>query len=153
MNLQETTTMLDDSLSQARSIAWDLYTEGEKIPGVCENRSQYRLAKRIARKMQNDSGKNSLILCAVVEHVRVYGGSEEGGWWRNISQVVEVKQVFRWQRATSVLRDFKKGYICSRFGIYSCGNQGQPDYTFHCVSSDEELEGLDNSREPVGPWC
>lgn len=68
---------------------------------------------------------------------RHYGGPEEGGWWYDHTEVVDVRRVFGTSAVLGVLESFRNEYPVKRHNRNSVLGTG--DYEFLVCTCDEEI--------------
>lgn len=58
---------------------------------------------------------------------RHYGGSEEGSWYYNNYNVLEVNKAFTFKQGLKLARKLKQNYPQPKYNRYSCANRGEQD--------------------------
>lgn len=90
------------------------------------------------RKVETAKGIQPPFLIVVSGISRHYGGPEEGGWWYNTTEIVEVRKVHTISAAHRHLRELKELYPQPRFGIGSAANRGESEYEMGCFYGEND---------------
>ena len=69
---------------------------------ACERRNA-----RARRRARIDAGHCDPIYIAALETTRHYGGPEEGGWYYDWTDVVEVRRAYDWRAALRAIRELR----------------------------------------------
>lgn len=92
------------------------------------------------------SGRVPPMYAAVVKVDQVYGGPQEGGWYHDVSEVLEVRRAYGFRSLLAVVRDLFSEYeTCARGRSSVIGGS---DVFVYLTHNEHQLEGLDNTREP-----
>lgn len=79
------------------------------------------------RRKANAEGRVLPFYLVVEGTSRHYGGPEEGGWWYDWHEVLEVRKAFTLEEGLRQMRALREEYPQPRYNRYSCANRGQPD--------------------------
>jgi len=93
-----------------------------KVNGICKVCDMYD-----ARKAALKDGRVRPFYLVVEGTSRHYGGPEEGGWWYDWHEVLEVRRAFTLEEGLRQMRDLRDSYPQPRYNRYSCANRGEPD--------------------------
>jgi hypothetical protein len=123
---------------------------GRSYPDPKPIGNAWKLAKRMIRKQdRGDKGRVLPIYVAVQEVTRHYGGPEEGGWWYNWTETVDVYQAWNARDALAMLRELKDEYQDPRYGIYSCANRGEGEYHFVIAHDPSFWTEHESTKRPI----
>lgn len=90
--------------------------------GVCQVCDLYE--KRQAHLREGRVDPFYLVVSGTSRH---YGGPEEGGWWYNWTEILEVRRAFTFQEGLRQARELRDKYPQPKYDIYSCANDGEPN--------------------------
>lgn len=80
---------------------------------------------------------------------RHYGGPEEGGWWYDWHEVLEVRQAFTLAGALKQMRELRDNYPQPRYNRYSCANRGEADTRIVlCYGEDDPRWPTETKQRP-----
>lgn len=82
----------------------------------------------------------------VVEINRLYGGPEEGGWYYNAWEVVDVREVWGWRAGMAAVRALREDWPSDPRGIYSV--IGGPEYRVGCCATTADLPDAYPAERP-----
>lgn len=74
---------------------------------------------RLARNATVATGKLDPFYIAAIGISRAYGGPEEGGWYYDVTQHLEVRQAYTWRQGLRHARELKELYPTCKRGRYS----------------------------------
>lgn len=117
--------ILNDIYAAQDAIYRELDT-GDVFPSLCQVDNCWALAKRLQRAESRKPGQTLPIYVALQETSRHYGGPEEGGWWYNLTETIEVYRFWSARDALVKVRELRKENPSPRYDIYSAANQGEP---------------------------
>lgn len=69
---------------------------------------------------------------------RAYGGPEEGGWWYDITEVIEVRRAFGFKDGFAHAKELRNKHAQPEYNRYSMANHGEPDVYIRCVYSEDD---------------
>lgn len=101
--------------------------------GVCAVCDMYEARKEAVAK-----GKMLPFLIVVTGTSRHYGGPEEGGWWYDRDEVLEVRRAFTFEQGLRHARELREEYPAPRYNRFSCANRGEPDVHIRCVYGEND---------------
>lgn len=90
--------------------------------GVCKVCDMYD-----RRKAASAEGRMLPFLVVAWQISRHYGGPEEGGWWYDWTEVVDVRKAHTMSEGLRQARKLKAEYPQPRFNRFSCANRGEGD--------------------------
>ena len=100
-----------------------------------------RKKKRFARIERNkETGSLEPFFIVVIGTSRIYGGPEEGGWWDNRSEIIDVAQVYGPRHGIRVAKKFREENPQPKYGIYSCANRGEPEISIRAYNKPEDWD-------------
>lgn len=100
----------------------------------------WQLEKQAARRERNSKVERGEVVpfyVAAIGMDRCYGGPEEGGWWYDVTTVLQVFKVWDWEQAHTRAKELKEEYPTCPRGRYSVIG-GQDTY----VRTFRKLEDL-----------
>jgi hypothetical protein len=100
------------------------------------------------RKADVSGGKQPSFLVVAYGVSRHYGGHEEGGWWYDRTEVIDVRKAHTLAGGLRHARDLRGEYPPPRFNRYSAANHGAPDVYVRCVYSEADRRMPEDS--PLG---
>lgn len=77
---------------------------------------------------------------------RHYGGPEEGGWWYDHVEILEVRMAFTWKRGLKHARELRDKYPQPRYGIGSCANRGEPEVSIRTYYDESQFPEATHGR-------
>lgn len=100
-----------------------------------------------AQDLLGTDGEKLQVYYVAVSHMdRRFGGPEEGGWWYDWREVVDVRKVFGTEGVIRILEKIGEEYPIPRYSRGSVlGNAG--DYEFTVCTTHEEIPE-DTKRRP-----
>lgn len=110
--------------------------------------------KQLSVQKRRDAmaGGQVLPLFAVVVHTtRRYGGPEEGGWYEDFCEVIEVRRAWGFRSLLKAVRELRASHETDRYGMSSCAGNGS-DTDIVLVRYERTIESLDNTRDEREPW-
>lgn len=88
-----------------------------------------------ARQRDMSSGKQPAFFIVAYGVSRHFGGREEGGWWYDNVNVIEVRKAFTLRDGLRHAHELKAEYEQPRYNRFSAANRGEPDIYIRCVYS------------------
>lgn len=99
---------------------------------------QHETADRLAEIRQ---GKLPPMYAVAVRTTRHYGGPEEGGWYFDHTDVIDVRRAFTFRSLLATVRALQAEHDTDQRGRHSVlGNQG--DVTIYLTRNEHQIEGL-----------
>jgi hypothetical protein len=95
---------------------------GDEQESVCKVCDMYD-----KRKLANAEGRKLPYLVVAWQISRHYGGAEEGGWWYDWCEVVDVREAHTMAEGLRQARKLKEEYPQPRFNRFSAANRGEGD--------------------------
>lgn len=95
-------------------------TPYERVQQIYENNRDnfdftIELARRLERQERSKNGK-VLPIYVVAEGIsRACGGPEEGGWWYDVTEILEVRKCWDWKTAKQHAKELKELYPPPRY--------------------------------------
>lgn len=93
-----------------------------RVNGICQVCDLYDSRKRALKE-----GRVRPFYLVVEGISRHYGGPEEGGWWYDWREVLEVRRAFTLSEGLRQMRQLREEYPQPRYNRYSCANRGEPE--------------------------
>ncbi len=80
---------------------------------------------------------------------RHYGGPEEGGWWYDWHEVLEVRKAFTLEQGLFHARKLREQYPQPRYNRFSCANRGESDTRIVlCYGEDDPRWPTESTQRP-----
>lgn len=80
---------------------------------------------------------------------RLYGGPEEGGWYYDWHEILEVRKAYTLEQGLAHARTLKETYPQPRFNRFSCANRGEPDTRIvFCYGEDDPRWPTETKQAP-----
>lgn len=112
--------------------------------GVCQVCDMYD-----RRQRDLAAGKVRPFYIVVEGTSRHYGGPEEGGWWYDWHEVLEVRKAFTFEQGLRQARALKEEYPQPRYNRYSCANRGEADTRIvFCYGEDDPRWPTESTQRP-----
>ena len=79
---------------------------------------------------------------------RHYGGPEEGGWWYDWHEVLEVHRVFDFQQGIRAAHKLKENHGAPKYNRFSAANRGEQDVVISVHRDSSEWDWIEEQRVP-----
>lgn len=97
---------------------------------ICDAREARRAAAKAGRMLPY-----YIIAEGISRH---YGGHEEGGWWYDRCQILEVRKAYTFRQGLAHARELREMYPQPRYGRGSCANRGEPETVLRVVYGEND---------------
>ena len=115
-----------------------------RVNGVCKVCDMYDARQRALKE-----GRVRPFYLVVEGTSRHYGGPEEGGWWYDWHEVLEVRRAFTLEEGLRQARALRESYPQPRYNRYSCANRGEPDTRIRlCYGEDDPRWPTESTHRP-----
>ncbi len=112
--------------------------------GICKVCDMYD-----KRQTDMSEGKVRPFYLVVSSTSRHYGGPEEGGWWYDRTEVVEVRKAFTLEQGLFHARKLRENYPQPKYNRFSMANRGEGDTRIHlCYGEDDPRWPTESKERP-----
>lgn len=110
--------------------------------------STARVEDRADRRTALDLGEVPPVYAVACRTYRCFGGPEEGGWWYDHTDVVEVRRAWDFRGLLKAVRELREAHPTDQRDRYSVlGDSG--DVTIYMTRHAHMIEGLQSTERPT----